>query len=268
MGKQNRRADVSDEEIIRHYQGTQSAYKTARDIGLSPKTVYWALEKHGIERAGLPVYRANAMMFKGQENEIRAAYDSGMTMKQLNEKFGPASTYAFKYAIKRAGGVLRENPAPEIKNGELDLIKKMTSTGIGQVTIALAMGRSQSFVSRAMRKHGILPRGEHGPARGKGHPMWNGGKFTDASGYVRVIVGDDDPMSSMRLHDSYVLEHRLVMARKLGRPLLRTETVHHIDGDRGNNHPDNLQLRQGKHGKHVVMCCLDCGSRNIGHSSI
>lgn len=69
----------------------------------------------------------------------------------------------------------------------------------------------------------------------------------------------------MALNTGHVLEHRLVMARKLGRPLLRTETVHHIDGDRMNNAPENLQLRQGKHGKHVVMCCLDCGSHNIGH---
>ncbi len=79
---------------------------------------------------------------------------------------------------------------------------------------------------------------------------------------MRVDV--DDPMAVMRNHHGYVLEHRLVMARKLGRPLLASETVHHIDGNRENNAPENLELRQGKHGKHIVMCCLDCGSRNIG----
>jgi hypothetical protein len=54
------------------------------------------------------------------------------------------------------------------------------------------------------------------------------------------------------------------MARRLGRPLSRGETVHHIDGDHKNNSPGNLQLRHGKHGKGISMFCLDCGSHNIG----
>lgn len=39
-----------------------------------------------------------------------------------------------------------------------------------------------------------------------------------------------------------VLEHRKIMADKLGRELTVAEVVHHIDGDRLNNHPDNLYL--------------------------
>lgn len=37
-------------------------------------------------------------------------------------------------------------------------------------------------------------------------------------------------------------EHRYVMEQKLGRALLKGENVHHIDGDRANNAPDNLEL--------------------------
>mgnify|MGYP000939239623 CR=1 FL=1 len=39
-----------------------------------------------------------------------------------------------------------------------------------------------------------------------------------------------------------VHEHRVVAERLLGRPLVECEVVHHIDGDKRNNRPDNIQI--------------------------
>lgn len=37
-------------------------------------------------------------------------------------------------------------------------------------------------------------------------------------------------------------QHRVVMERKLGRRLRKGEVVHHVDHNKKNNHPDNLQV--------------------------
>jgi len=40
----------------------------------------------------------------------------------------------------------------------------------------------------------------------------------------------------------WVMEHRYVMEQRLGRPLEKDERIHHKDGNRLNNTPENLEL--------------------------
>ena len=42
--------------------------------------------------------------------------------------------------------------------------------------------------------------------------------------------------------DGYILAHRFVMSEVLRRPLMKHERVHHKNGDKLNNRPDNLEL--------------------------
>lgn len=71
---------------------------------------------------------------------------------------------------------------------------------------------------------------------------WKGGRRTNSQGYVYVQLKSDNQFYGMANKRGYTLEHRLVIARKIGRPLSCGEHVHHKDGIRSNNSEDNLEL--------------------------
>ncbi len=72
---------------------------------------------------------------------------------------------------------------------------------------------------------------------GEKSPMWKGGRRITSSGYIEVLYPEHH-----RARGKYVLEHILVVEKKLGRRLEKNECTHHIDGNKTNNDPQNLQV--------------------------
>ncbi len=77
---------------------------------------------------------------------------------------------------------------------------------------------------------------------------WGGGRNKTTQGYIHIYE-PEHPTSIGKLRHSgkYVLEHRLVMEKKIGRYLLPCETVHHKNGIKDNNCIENLELWTSEH---------------------
>lgn len=69
-----------------------------------------------------------------------------------------------------------------------------------------------------------------------------GKKFVNSSGYVVVGVHGEYPGARRNGKSGQIAEHRKVMQDILGRALLPEENVHHINGVRIDNRPENLEL--------------------------
>lgn len=81
---------------------------------------------------------------------------------------------------------------------------------------------------------------------------WKGGK-TSEQGYILIKLQPNDFFYQMADRRGYVKEHRLVMAKKLGRCLQPWEIVHHKDHVKSHNNETNLKILSDIGHKQLTM---------------
>lgn len=83
---------------------------------------------------------------------------------------------------------------------------------------------------------------------GENNPKWRGGRITEKDGRVAVYA-PGHPGANL-YGGTHIYEYRLVAEKKIGRPLLSTEIVHHRNHDPTDNLPGNLMvMTQSEHAR-------------------
>lgn len=296
--------DAEKSDAAQRYRAGESASRLAEAYGCSAETVRKALVRLGTEMRTANRTGRAVVFSDEQLTEIRTLYGEGIDVRSLASLFGcnwktmqqqlvrmglyrPAKRKPFTKAEKtemarryKAGDTPAAIGRDYSTNGDV-ITRALRAAGVfdpdryryGKFTprqvermaeryragvtiyrLAKDYKCSVNGVWKVLVRHGVEMRSKRQEGRKGEH-----GK------YVSIQIDPSDPLAAaMGWANGFLLEHRLVMARQLGRPLEKHETVHHINGDTHDNRPGNLQLRNGKHGKGVSLACLDCGSHNIG----
>lgn len=142
------------------------------------------------------------------------------------------------------------------------VLKLYVEDGLSSLGISQYLNISKPTILRFLRKHGVVrnrheaqkmavAKGRnktgqclidywklHSFPKGENSHSWKGGCFKTKNGYIMAYA----PQHPRANNSGYVFEHRLVMERTLGRYLLTSEKVHHINGIKDDNRSENLKL--------------------------
>lgn len=251
-------------KIIRDYNATHSILRASKRSGVGKVLARRVLVEAGVQLDGLELHYRHTRKLPDYM-ELRKEYEAGAGLNALASKYS-AKVVTVRQALLKVGTQMRPqgNTVKPFTEEEAARVVALFEKLQSQEAVARELDTTQPRVSRYLRMAGIFS-GEK--FRGPVHKSWKGGRVK-VGRYVGLLLSFTDPLRCMAQNNGYAMEHRVVMARHLGRPLEKHETVHHVNGVTTDNRIENLQLRNGRHGKGVVHRCRDCGSTNIESTRI
>lgn len=116
---------------------------------------------------------------------------------------------------------------------KLPEIEERLKNGESLRSIATSLGTTYQALQYQRSRHGYAKL-RASDVRGEAHPNWKGGISIDKWGYRLVYAPQ-----RVKAHP-YTYEHILVAEEKIGRRLYKNEHVHHLNGKKLDNRPENL----------------------------
>ena len=173
-------------------------------------------------------------------------YNQELTAKEICKILNirqPITIYQYmdKYGFKRrdANKIKKSRTMHGLDDIEFEFFLRDASKNKSITKIAQSLGVSFRIIKKYMDMYGIEYL-DHKKACSKYNKNnknnFKGGRTSHGDGYTKVL-NPDHPRSNK---NGYVLEHILIAEKKIGRPLTSNEVVHHINGIKDDNRPENL----------------------------
>jgi transposase-like protein len=245
MGPSKRHFSAADKRRMRKlYLSGLSINEVALRMKCGHTLIGRMLNELGIVRG----HASPTRLSKEQRREVATAYRADESIESIADRLNCSPSFiahtlrTLKVHVRAAGGNSRQT---KFSKAQAMHVKAQYLKRVSIHKIARQYGCSYKVLYRLLARIGVK----------RFPPGWKGGKIKDATGYVRIYM-PDHPFAN----GTYVLEHRLVMEKKLGRYLDKHEVVHHRNGIKHDNRPSNLQVLTRKT-HHGTVCCPKCRTR-------
>ena len=177
--------------------------------------------------------------YKFDYSEMRRLYEEGLGTSEIAKRMGACKATIYEHL--RDFGITRTVAQANKLRSKFSAkeMEDLYSDGHGCTEIAQNLGCDESLVTYHLRKLGYNPRKElkkNGKYKGSNASQWAGGRHKATSGYVEVY----QPNHRLASSRGYVWEHRLVWEASTGKQLPEWWVVHHLNGIKDDNRPENL----------------------------
>lgn len=248
--------DAMRSAIVDEYRGGSTLDQLARRYGVSAPSISKIVRERGVPRHPA---RPRWAFSPEEEANIISEYQSGKSLSEIAESrdCGVMAVYGVMRRRRVKMRLAITPPRFFVDEGHRSRLRALWEQGLTNEALSRYLEVNHFAVSRGLKEQGLEPNRQQIRTRKESR-----------GGYVQVRIASDHPYRSMAGKDGFVMEHRLVAAEALGRPLEKHETVHHINGNRADNRWENLEVRSGRHGTGTVARCRCCGSTDIEYVAL